>query len=73
MTFLEELKELWLNGLIPECFTVAEVKQVTDNKEADNLSNYAIDNRGSSNDNQKVLTRRINANGNYEYTFPNGT
>lgn len=46
-----------------------ELKRYTNNPEANNLSNYALDNLGSSNRNKKVLNRRINDDGKYEYSF----
>ena len=46
-----------------------QVKSVTNNLEANNLSNYALDNTGSSNKNKKVLNRRKQTNGVYEYYF----
>ncbi|WP_046721032.1 hypothetical protein [Heyndrickxia coagulans] len=69
LAFLEELKYLWETGQIPKWFTVKDVKKVTSNPEAKNLSNYCRDNSGSSNKNKKILFRRINKDGNYEYTF----
>lgn len=69
MTFIEQLKHLVASGRLNEPFTVADVKAVTNNPEANNLSNYAVDNAGSSNLNNKVLGRRRNTAGNYEYWF----
>lgn len=71
MTFREELYDLWINDEIPKWFTVQNVKEVTSNLEANNLSNYCKENSGSSNKNKKVLIRRVNADGKYEYTFKN--
>ena len=69
MNIIEEIKSLQQQGKLGKYFTVEEVKSVTDSLEADNLSNYALDNDGSSNRNNKVLNRRKNANGVYEYYF----
>lgn len=69
MTFIEELKKLLEEKKIPKWFTVEDVKRHTSNLEANNLSNYCVDNEGSSNKNRKVLIRRLNQNGEYEYSF----
>lgn len=69
MGILEEIKELQKQGKLKEWFTVEELKRYTNNPEANNLSNYALDNLGSSNRNKKVLNRRINEDGKYEYSF----
>lgn len=69
MTFIEELRQLVTSGILTQPFTVADVKRVTNNPEANNLSNYAVDNAGSSNRNNKVLGRKENKSGVYEYWF----
>lgn len=69
MTFIKELKQLVTSKQLDEPFTVADVKRVTNNPEANNLSNYAVDNAGSSNRNNKVLGRRKNEDDVYEYWF----
>ena len=61
MNIIEEIKSLQQQGKLGKYFTVEEVKSVTDSLEADNLSNYALDNDGSSNRNNKVLNRRKNS------------
>lgn len=69
MTFIEQLRQLVTSKQLDEPFTVADVKRVTNNPEANNLSNYAVDNAGSSNRNNKVLGRRKNEDDVYEYWF----
>lgn len=69
MCILEEIRKLQNQGILGKYFTVDDVKSVTDNPEANNLSNYALDNVGSSNKNKKVLNRRKNSKGVYEYYF----
>ncbi len=69
ITFIEELRQLRKSGKIPEWFTAQDVKKVYSNSEADNLSNYAKDNLGSSNRNKKVLERKKNSQDDWEYRF----
>ena len=69
LNILDEIKIFQSHGRIGKYFTVKDVKSVTNNPEADNLSNYALDNGGSSNKNTKVLNRRKDTDGVYEYFF----
>ena len=69
MTFLQELKDHVQRGIISEPFTVEDVLMATNNPEAKNLSNYYIGNSPTTNNNKKVLNRRLNSVGKYEYYF----
>jgi len=69
MSFIEKLKKLVEDKILIEPFTVQDVKSVTSDPEANNLSNYAKDNAGSTNLNNKVLNRRKIKGGLYEYWF----